>query len=336
MHVYALKTYGTRFRGEDPKEKMKKAFTLIELLVVIAIIAILAAILFPVLAQARVAAKKTVAISSQKQISMSIIMYAGDNDDMYPRNDDCQPNSSLNTALNTRPFNPTGVGCTASPFFYRVNHYAWQKWVMPYVKNVDLFVHAGRGKLDTITSSCPGGQWSGCGQLTGSYMINLAVFGALNTYGNANGNGSVRNSWLGGSQGAVPAPAQGMVLLEMANPDISFAPTTWDIRNSRVQTHYPAAYREIWANELLKNGGTGSTNADVNPLRTFAGGMVLGFADGHAKFISAQQFLANTPTIAEYSPGVPIGYFTNGTYPNTSNDHTFNTNINYPMWMLGQ
>ena len=45
---------------------MKKAFTLIELLVVIAIIAILAAILFPVFAQAKAAAKKTTSISNAK------------------------------------------------------------------------------------------------------------------------------------------------------------------------------------------------------------------------------------------------------------------------------
>ncbi|MFN9897711.1 MAG: prepilin-type N-terminal cleavage/methylation domain-containing protein, partial [bacterium] len=62
---------------------MKKAFTLIELLVVIAIIAILAAILFPVFAQAKAAAKKAAGISNQKQISLGITMYGADNDDMY-------------------------------------------------------------------------------------------------------------------------------------------------------------------------------------------------------------------------------------------------------------
>lgn len=58
-------------------------FTLIELLVVIAIIAILAAILFPVFAQAKVAAKKTVAVSNVKQTVLALKMYANDNDDMY-------------------------------------------------------------------------------------------------------------------------------------------------------------------------------------------------------------------------------------------------------------
>lgn len=62
-------------------KKITKAFTLIELLVVIAIIAILAAILFPVFAQAKLAAKKTVALSNAKQMALANFMYMGDNDD---------------------------------------------------------------------------------------------------------------------------------------------------------------------------------------------------------------------------------------------------------------
>jgi prepilin-type N-terminal cleavage/methylation domain-containing protein/prepilin-type processing-associated H-X9-DG protein len=56
----------------------RQAFTLIELLVVIAIIAILAAILFPVFAQAKVAAKRTANISNTRQLAIGIQMYVID------------------------------------------------------------------------------------------------------------------------------------------------------------------------------------------------------------------------------------------------------------------
>lgn len=61
----------------------KNAFTLIELLVVIAIIAILAAILFPVFAQAKNAAKGSVSISNTKQLGLASLIYAGDFDDQF-------------------------------------------------------------------------------------------------------------------------------------------------------------------------------------------------------------------------------------------------------------
>lgn len=62
----------------------QKAFTLIELLVVIAIIAILAAILFPVFAQAKNAAKKTADLSNLKQLSTATLLYSSDHDDLTP------------------------------------------------------------------------------------------------------------------------------------------------------------------------------------------------------------------------------------------------------------
>lgn len=62
---------------------VKRAFTLIELLVVIAIIAILAAILFPVFAQAKNAAKGAVCLSNMKQIGLAAALYVGDSDSQY-------------------------------------------------------------------------------------------------------------------------------------------------------------------------------------------------------------------------------------------------------------
>jgi prepilin-type N-terminal cleavage/methylation domain-containing protein len=97
---------------------MKKAFTLIELLVVIAIIAILAAILFPVFAQAKLAAKQSVNLSNHKQLGLAAIMYTVDYDDYFPL---------------METFNPTDT--TFGSFD------PWQVVVQPYIKNWGIFQH---------------------------------------------------------------------------------------------------------------------------------------------------------------------------------------------------
>src|SRR5438045_2165890 len=64
--------------------RSKNGFTLIELLVVIAIIAILAAILFPVFAQAREKARQISCLSNEKQIGLGFLQYCQDNDETFP------------------------------------------------------------------------------------------------------------------------------------------------------------------------------------------------------------------------------------------------------------
>lgn len=94
---------------------INRAFTLIELLVVIAIIAILASILFPVFAQAKQAAKKTVCISNFKQLGLATAMYINDSDGNYePAQVGIPPSNSGNN-----------VGWT----------YDWTFIVAPYIKN---------------------------------------------------------------------------------------------------------------------------------------------------------------------------------------------------------
>lgn len=72
------------FQRSAPARRSARGFTLIELLVVIGIIAILAAILFPVFARAREAARRTSCLSNTKQFGVAIMQYVQDYDEMFP------------------------------------------------------------------------------------------------------------------------------------------------------------------------------------------------------------------------------------------------------------
>ncbi|MBS1706349.1 MAG: prepilin-type N-terminal cleavage/methylation domain-containing protein [Armatimonadetes bacterium] len=125
---------------------MRKAFTLIELLVVIAIIAILAAILFPVFAQAKAAAKKTQGLAQSKQIGTALQMYLNDNDDILP---------PYRFTANT-PINPYYLKLKAAndPKAARYdtdgastkNAYFINQMLDPYVKNDQIWISPGNSK----------------------------------------------------------------------------------------------------------------------------------------------------------------------------------------------
>ncbi len=115
------------------KMNTRSAFTLIELLVVIAIIAILAAILFPVFAQARAAARKAVCISSEKQISLGILMYFQDYDERTPRAVNNASNSDR-LIIPAPPLVGDNAFSTADPSVGRIEGFMY-----PYVKNLPVW-----------------------------------------------------------------------------------------------------------------------------------------------------------------------------------------------------
>src|SRR5712675_538712 len=87
--MYALSPHNTGWmrshaRFCEDQTMRRTGFTLIELLVVIAIIAILAAILFPVFAQAREKARAISCLSNSKQVSLGVLMYVQDYDETFP------------------------------------------------------------------------------------------------------------------------------------------------------------------------------------------------------------------------------------------------------------
>jgi prepilin-type N-terminal cleavage/methylation domain-containing protein/prepilin-type processing-associated H-X9-DG protein len=104
------------------KNNTKRAFTLVELLVVIGIIGILAAMLFPVFAQAREKARAAVCLSNCKQIGASIMLYADDYDEsivpwLTARETPDQPHSQRIWVAKLQPYIKNGGGTQASGVF---------------------------------------------------------------------------------------------------------------------------------------------------------------------------------------------------------------------------
>ena len=98
----------------------KRAFTLIELLVVIAVIAILAALLFPVFAQARERARMSACISNMRQIGHAMMMYVQDYDETFPYD--------------------RFHGGIAGGYGQKGQHtYVWKNAIRPYLKSVEVF-----------------------------------------------------------------------------------------------------------------------------------------------------------------------------------------------------
>lgn len=113
--------------------RKNKGFTLIELLVVIAIIAILAAILFPVFAKAREAARSTSCLSNMKQLGTSFAMYVSENDDTLP-----VPNYEAGAAAGDQiAFGWTGEGVAPTQAY--AENFTLRAALTPYVKSNGIF-----------------------------------------------------------------------------------------------------------------------------------------------------------------------------------------------------
>lgn len=132
---------------------LRRAFTLIELLVVIAIIAILAAILFPVFAKAKEAAKVSSSLAQMKQLGICVEIYNADSDDYLP-------------AASMRTTNPNDTP--------RI----WTEMVQPYVKNTQIFIAVGSDAGYATDWGSRRQQSIGYSDATGYDPLSTAVEGA--------------------------------------------------------------------------------------------------------------------------------------------------------------
>ncbi|RYG34673.1 prepilin-type N-terminal cleavage/methylation domain-containing protein [bacterium] len=151
---------------------MKRAFTLIELLVVIAIIAILAAILFPVFAQAKAAAKNTQDLSNNKQLALVSQIYSNDYDDVFVPCGSSDPWNGGTMTPKTTPVPPAGQ--------------EWRGWGLQlsrYTKSREIFRSPIMDKTGAFTGTCAA---SAGMELTNSYSMNYLLNGD-ETYGGGYG-----------------------------------------------------------------------------------------------------------------------------------------------------
>ncbi|MBI1331432.1 MAG: prepilin-type N-terminal cleavage/methylation domain-containing protein [Armatimonadetes bacterium] len=265
----------------------QRAFTLIELLVVIAIIAILAAILFPVFAQAKLAAKKASTLSNMKQSDLGLIMYCGDSDDVFPMAE-------------------YGDGDINYP------HITWTTSVFPYVKNGDNATNSQNQKVctgkDGIFKDIAGPAVNVSDPNTDGYYFGVNRLICADDYDGGqpwfNGNGQVINSM---SQTEMDAPADKILIAAkgLNNPsdkwnypwfvDWQFqyidsiattpgnASTVYRDGDTSWQPSSPV-YSPVY-NTDCNSSTSGAWECAAHPRYRYGNVGVFGFSDGHAKAI---------------------------------------------------
>lgn len=238
----------------------KRAFTLIELLVVIAIIAILAAILFPVFAQAKLAAKKTVALSNAKQVALAELIYQNDYDDHLVKSYFGFPASSAG------PWGST--------------YYNWRYAMNPYIAK-------STGMLQDPTNPFQQKQfWTQAtsGMLGNSYLPE---------------NYAVNDAVIGFANGQVASPQycpDGLDTIDQLDEPastITIVPnrTQWnDIKFDFISPVYDGTCTGSWGIPVT-GGGVACPAAGMGGINSNSAQVAFTFADGHAKSVNILQTL---------------------------------------------
>jgi len=150
---------------------LKRGFTLIELLVVIAIIAILAAILFPVFAQARESARKSSCLSNEKQLTLGAHEYVQDYDETLP----------LSNFFSGGAWAGASVTTPADVFGHTPQRDAfWSNSIQPYVKNYQIYLcpSAAKERSDVFGVTKAAAQGYAYSLTYNGYLTNWGIAGS--------------------------------------------------------------------------------------------------------------------------------------------------------------
>jgi len=226
---------------------LKRAFTLIELLVVIAIIAILAAILFPVFAQAKMQAKKAADLSNLKQSGVAFLMYTNDADDLFPLGYRFIPDApgtvtgtwgwNFNVSTPLGWMGPSFAQGQAARMAQDASH--WSNTVQPYIKNFGIYQAPGLSSVNVYVGYPDSGN---AGQLAAPAQSNMTFNGLLHAWPTTaiDSPSSVPLIWAGRGKGNADGAS-------LSNPalycpkNVSVAPCIYNAAASP-QGVFPAGY----------------------------------------------------------------------------------------------
>lgn len=238
-------------------------FTLIELLVVIAIIAILAAILFPVFAQAREKARQTACLSNSKQITLGITMYTQDYDETMP----------LAFEINTST--------------------AWPLRVNPYVKNWDMMFCPSGGNIRLP------GAWETPANRTPANWQFFVQYGYNVTYMNK-AKADCTDMMLDGNpfgpptaQAGVEKPGDTVLLVETGQTSPANLGSSIAYPPGGQNASDTCTYGDWGATTNMWYGLYGASDMGFFRARHSDGGNV-SFVDGHSKFLRPGSLAAGT------------------------------------------